>query len=542
MADTLRVTSVSADVLWARSPWDGVITDPPPAPNAEPRLAEGIYLIEVDSIVDGAGSVEMLKFTDSSLGFATRPTETPANSQYDTCVINPGYIDRSIDVGAANVGFGEIILATTGHLDHILDRGLDGQTVLIRRGPHKGAYPSEFPVQLVAKMEQPEVSTTSLRLRLRDRLAELDKAHLTATYAGDNVLPNGLEGTADDIKGKTKPRVYGKVFNIEPEMVNTSKLIYQVSDQAVSDIPAVYDKGAGLTRGTDYADSASMLATAPSAGQYRACPSEGYFRLGATADGIVTCDVTEGASPADRYAGALLSRIAQDAGVDSGDIQASNFVYLDSVAPYQLGIRVSGTETTLNVLSKIAESVGAWFGFDRFGILQCGRLEAPSGTPTTTLDEVSVTTLERIAQDTLPVWKCTFEYGINNTTQTSDIAGSVTSARKAWIAQGSRKVVVEDAATLVVHAMARELERTTYMVSEANATTEANRVLALHSVRRDTYRVSGQMSARAFLPVDIGQVVTLVWPRFGLESGKLMVIVGLRMDFGSNAIELTLWG
>ena len=42
--------------------------------------------------------------------------------------------------------------------------------------------------------------------------------------------------------------------------------------------------------------------------------------------------------------------------------------------------------------------------------------------------------------------------------------------------------------------------------------------------------------------MDIGQVVTLVWPRFGLEAGKLMVVTGLRMDFGNNAIELTLWG
>ena len=39
MADTLRVTSVSADVLWARSPWDGVIiTDPPQHPMRSPDL------------------------------------------------------------------------------------------------------------------------------------------------------------------------------------------------------------------------------------------------------------------------------------------------------------------------------------------------------------------------------------------------------------------------------------------------------------------------------------------------------------------------
>ena len=133
----------------------------------------------------------------------------------------------------------------------------------------QGVYPDEFPIQLRATMEQPRSHPRACGCDCRTGSQEFDKAHQRVQYLGNNVLPNGLEGTADDIKGKTKPKVYGKVFNIEPMMVNTSKLIYQASDSDVYDIPNVYDKGAALTRGSDYADSAAMLATAPSQGSTR---------------------------------------------------------------------------------------------------------------------------------------------------------------------------------------------------------------------------------------------------------------------------------
>ena len=70
-----------------------------------------------------------------------------------------------------------------------------------------------------------------------------------------------------------------------------------------------------------------------------------------------------------------MQRIAEDAGVDLSEIQTSSFDYVDSVAPYEIGVYVTDSETTLSAISRVAESVGAWFGFDRFGILQCGRLK-----------------------------------------------------------------------------------------------------------------------------------------------------------------------
>ena len=351
MTDTLRVSSIAADVLWQRPAWDALITDPPPAANPEPRLSEGIYLVEVTAVTDGAGSTTTLRFTDSSLAYATRPAEVPPNAPYNPALISPGYIERAISVGAARVALGEILIASAGGLDYLLDLGLDGQAVIIRRGPHKGVYPDDFPIQLRGTMEQPEISATQVRLRLRDRMSELEKPLQAAYYGGSNALPDGIDGTADDIKGRAKPRIYGKVRNVEPVQVNTAKLIWQVNDGPIASVPAVYVRGAQLTGGAVYADLADLYANAPAPGTYRAWLAGGLFRLGSSPDGQVTCDATETAS---LYAGTLIQRIAEDAGIDPADISAADAAALDAAAPYALGVAVTDGETALSALARVA--------------------------------------------------------------------------------------------------------------------------------------------------------------------------------------------
>ena len=189
----------------------------PQHPMRSPRLAEGIYLIEVDSIVDGAGSVEMLKFTDSSLGFATRPTETPQTASTTHASSTRATSTEAIDVRCCQAsGLVRLSLATTRHLDYILDRGLDGQTVLIRRGPPKGVYPDEFPIQLQGHDGAAEVSSTSLRVATADRLSEFDKAHQRVQHLGNNVPPNGLEVQPTISRARPNQRSMARSSTLSP--------------------------------------------------------------------------------------------------------------------------------------------------------------------------------------------------------------------------------------------------------------------------------------------------------------------------------------
>lgn len=505
-------------------------------------IDERIYLVEAVAAVDAAGTLATQRWTTASMGYATGPADSPANVVYDPCVKQVGYIERAVSVGASRTGYGELTLATDGHLDGLLEYGFDGQAVTIRSGPPMGVYPAAYAVRLRAMAEQPEFAGMTLRLRLRDRLAELERPLQTARYGGTNALPAGTDGTADDIKGQPKPRVYGAVKNVAPVLVNTARLIYQVSDGALAAVDAVYDRGAALTAGAAYSSESDLQSNAPAAGQYRVWLAGGLVRLGSLPSGQVTVDASEGASAAARRAGALLSRIAQQMGLTAGEVSAADVAALDAAAAYELGAVVQGDETALAVMDRVALSVGAWYGFDRLGVLRLGRLVAPSGTPATDLTEISITGLERIAQDALPAWRVVLGWGRNETVQTDDVAGSVTAARRAWLAESARTATAEDATVKNRYKLAGELRRETLLTTQANAEAEAARLLALYKVRRDTFKVRARLSAEEVEEIDLGQVVRLTWGRYGLSAGRLFVVTGLRQDFERDAVEMTLWG
>lgn len=256
-----------------------------------------MILIELTAAINATGTTKT--FYLSSEAFVTRPTDTPANVAFIPALLDPGslgvaaYSDGRTG-GGSKLEVGEIVVANSdGQFDAWLTYGFDGRPLTIRSGTG-GAYPADFPAVLAGTVESIEADFEKLVIRLRDRQYILQKPVLATRYKGDNTLPTGLEGTAADLKDKPKPRVLGKVFNIAPPQVNTAKLTYQVSNGPVGEISAVYDRGAALTKGADYATSTAMQAASPSSGTFITCLAEGYFRLGSLPAGQVTADVTEG--------------------------------------------------------------------------------------------------------------------------------------------------------------------------------------------------------------------------------------------------------
>lgn len=276
-----------------------------------------MIVIELTAVTDTAGTRQTFYVADTA--HVTGPGDDPANVAFAAKVLDPGTIGivafANGQAGEEKFEPGQIVLANDdGAFDGWLDYGFDGQPVTIRVGDPSGAYPGDFPVLLTATVATLEASFSAIMVSIRDRQYIFDQPVRTTVYRGDNVLPAGLEGGPDDLKGKPKPRVYGRVFNLAPPCVNTAKLTYQANDGAVKDIPAVYDRGASLTKGVDYATSALLQAATPSAGGYATCFAEGYFRLGSSPAGLVTCDVVQGQSASDRTAAQILYQLAAAAG------------------------------------------------------------------------------------------------------------------------------------------------------------------------------------------------------------------------------------
>ncbi|MEI6002746.1 hypothetical protein H3V53_38305 [Paraburkholderia bengalensis] len=248
------------------------------------------------------GTLQTLRFSDD--GFVTLPSDTPANAWYEPRLSAPPHFARSLfssaqaSFGAAQNTPGEIVLENSdGGVDYLLtDYAFDGRAFTMRVGS-LGTPFAQWAVTASGTLSDVKVSDpTTVSLVVDDRQKKLALTQPRPTYGGTNVLPAGIDGTANDLKGQYKPRVYGQVMNIAPKCVNTSALIYQASDQPNCAITAVYDNGVVLTKDADYPDLATLQSTAPTAGHVRCF--QGYLRLGSSPASQVTCDATSGVSSA----------------------------------------------------------------------------------------------------------------------------------------------------------------------------------------------------------------------------------------------------
>jgi hypothetical protein len=487
-------------------------------------------------------------------GFATSPTSTPAHTVVAPRIITPASVRRDLfDVGvtggASRVGYGELLLRNDdGGLDWLTGVSVDGRTVRLYVAPDTGAeFPAGYTLLLEAVAEQPELTLAEVRVRLRDRQSFTARQLQPVKYAGSNVLPNGLEGITSDLQGKPKPVLYGWCFNIAPVLCNTSRLVYQVNDGPVRDVTAVYDSGALLSRGEDYADDTEMLSVQPLPGSFRVWKDGGYFRLGSTAIGQVTADAVEGQWPVDRTAGQVFRRVlVERAGLDPSAVSTADVAALDAVQPGTVGLYLDDETTVAGALDLLAQSVGAWWGADAAGVLRLQRLEAPVAPPALVLDgdRIKAGSLRRVplARNGLPAHRVTVRCVPNWTVQTNGLVGSVGPARRARLAQPFQDAVQEDPAVLVQHLLAPELVVDTLLACRAVGVAEAGRLLGLYGVQRDRYEVTVRLPGAALAQVQLGTVVQLQYSRFGLDAGRLLRVLGYQLDPVADEATLTLWG
>lgn len=508
-----------------------------------------IYLVEVTAGIDSSGTTSVLRF--ASEGYVTKPTDTPANTYYDPRVKTPAEITRNLfsngtTSGASRIGYGVVELANVdGGLDYMLPYGYGGRALTIKIGNAGDDY-STFTTILAGTMEQVEFTFQTVTILARDKLAVLELPLQKTEFAGTNSLPSGLEGTTD-LKGQKKPICYGKAYNVQPPCVNTSRLIFQVNDSAISDVTAVYDKGAGLTKGSAYTNVSDMETNAPSAGNYRVLSTStgSYFRLGSSPVGLISCDITQGATSGTRTAAQVLKLMAIKGGVDSGDINASDVTALDTANSAEVGIWIYGDEPALNAMSAIADSIGAWYGYDATGQFRMGRFEAASGTADIEINDDNIISIEATRPtDTdrgVPAYKVILTYLRNYTVQTSDLASGVTAARRSVLQFPNAAGYSEDATIKNQFLLAAEINRDTLLVDSTAAGTEATRILNLYKVRRRMYQIQIALDVSEHLP-DLNDVANLTLDRFGLDSGTLFRIIGISSSYAKNRATLTLWG
>ena len=511
------------------------------------------------------------QYRAATTGFTSAPDCAIApNAHYPARIIKPGGVQRSLwRPGAANgarttASIGSVVLANAdGGLDGMLDQAFDGRPLRILEGT--GKRRDQFATLLAGTLAGVVVSGNQVTLRVRDRVSQIaDEIAQPIRYAGDNVLPAGAEGTAADLKGKPKPWLVGECENFTPPCVNTSRLIYQISAKAIAEVAAVWSNGAAITAGTLRADLATLQATAPTTGTYDWClgndaTGEGaYFRLGSSpANATITCHAREGANAAARTPAQVARRLMLAApGVTESNVPMSGFVALDVAQSDACGwwFGPEDGQTLGPAIDAVLASAGAGWTPRRDGTFAPLRLDDPSGyEPIARFTEGDILPGLRCyaaGSDNAnpPPYEVALQWGRNWTVQSAQqTAGSITDARRAFLALAYRTATVRHRAIWdpVSRAgrnpLSQPLGHTTQLRTEANAQAEAARLLRLFGASR---RIVDMVLPRSRVPasLDLGAVIRVTFPRFGLAAGKQFAVTALDEDWTASTVRIEGWG
>lgn len=514
-----------------------------------------IVLVEVTGYTDASTAVV---YRYATAGYTTSPSDTPASTYYAPRVSNPGEISRRLSDGTRNnpraeISFGRIELINEGELDSIFASG----SVSFRERPvrvlmvEEGAAYSTATVLLSAVVAQVELSAKAVLLSIKDASYLLASPHQTSLYGGTNSLPAGVDGV-DDLKGKEKPKLYGKAYKIPAPCVNTSKLIYQVSDRAGVSVDACYEGGDPLSAGAAYSSQADMETNAPSSGQYRVWLATDAVFVRVTPGGgaspvyDLTFDAT-GDSSANSTPAQLLKRLALDRGWDAGDISSSDVTALDALSTAVCGVWINDSRSTLDAMDLVARSAGAVYWVDRLGDLRMAQLALPSGDGVDILASWKVVSLtQTMTGEDVPVGTVRIKYAHYETTQSrSQIAGTVSDATAEDLAQEWRVATYTASPSPNPHKRLLVTERDTALTAKSAAETEAQRLHGLTAAPRRTHVALGvQLTTSSVLAVDLNSVITVRWDRYGFDSETPVPrrVIGMTTYLRDLRCDLTLWG
>jgi hypothetical protein len=219
-----------------------------------------LYTLELDAW--NGLAVETLRFSGAGPGgYTTGGGDTPPSTNYlpriaEFMLSRSAFEDHRTS-GRGPPAAGEVSLWNRdGVLDKYRAYAFDARAAVMRRGQAANAYPGGWTkvldgTQHAAVWTQDGISD-AIRIAVHDAQLYASVPYQTTLYAGTNVAPTGLEGTAADLKGKPKPVAFGQCFNVPAPCVNAQKRIYQLNDGAIAGVQDARDGGVTIGQPTSW--------------------------------------------------------------------------------------------------------------------------------------------------------------------------------------------------------------------------------------------------------------------------------------------------
>ena len=500
----------------------------------------------------------------SGTGFITSPADTPPNTAYVPRIVQPALVKREIPIpgsgsSSTRLSYGELTLANAdGVLDYLTAYDFSGRPLTIRAGEQGGAFPSGYPVQLVAVVDGVTVSLREMAVKLKSPRANWEQPVATATYAGTG----GVEGDTS-LTDTIKPVVLGACGPMTPILVNstTGKNIYQYNVPSVVYSPVVSNSdtkavsvaegGNALTASTEfYANSAAMLAEATNpawSGDYKICPTEGMFLLKSGHTGKISCKL----SPGRDVELCIRDVVRNIAGSDvdhSMSYETAGFQTRRTSLTGYAGTVITQGKTIAQLMDDIVNPIACWWGFRVDGSVVVGSYydDADAGASAS----ISYSDIVSFSREQAPlIWRvtvrCNHNFAVHSAT---DVFGTVAPA----VSQSYQREWESSVFTgpLPIY-KTRHPSATEMTFDSINARYSDGYDGWIYSLQnpydmtgrgREILRITARLDSTEIAALDIGAVCTVTMPRLGLSAGRNYLVTGIQTDAVRGTADLTLWG
>jgi hypothetical protein len=224
-----------------------------------------------------------------------------------------------------------------------------------------------------------------------------------------------------------------------------------------------------------------------------------------------------------------------------GDIETADITALHTANSAALGFytRAGDERLVTDVLDRIAETVGALWGFDPVtGKFRVRRLDAPSGSPDHTIVERQVIRIaprevaHRLREQTVEAarrWR---------PLRAEEIAGAVTEGTRQALITEAYPVTSTHTATGTEVKLYRDEKLESLFAYPAAAQTEADRRAALYGPARLCFEVE----VEDIPTLDVAQTVRLEHSRYGIAGGRNFRVLRTSREGLNRRLTMTLWG
>lgn len=427
--------------------------------------------------LDYAGGTENV----ASRPYISKPTDSAPNVVYDDLLVEAIDIETRID---GLISFGEITLIDDGEITHWVDRAWQGHGIRLYLGGPDWSR-DDFRLHAIG-INGGIVSARrgELSFEMTDQSAVFDEPIDTGSLP-DNAGP--------------VPLALGKVYNAPAFRSSATTLEY-----AASYLPVTALTPKDIGNGAPHTDDLAA----------------GKFTLDNATQADLTVDIEE----AHNTPALIAEWVAGHYGITVGEIELPD---------YTVGLYYSSEVTGRQVLDDLCSGMGAYWYLNELGALIVRQHVIPTvADMTMTVDDIGRDQIAMVATEQ-PWASLTLKWG-RNYAPLRQVAGVIEDdtpneaarLKREW----SESKATQDADD---HPLAEDATRDSCISNAADAATERDRLMALRTVRGDTWEIEGFMP-----PVEVGQAIEILHPRI---EGLLGRITSVSRSPTRNATTFRVW-